>query len=87
MLQLVADALTLCFAGTGTGGQYNQGGQGYGQDSTTGEQSVIHFRPALEALDGKAPLSVWAAPSCWYAVDKELDASQLAQSQHVAAGG
>ena len=68
MLQLVADLLMLCAAGTGSGGQYNQGGQGYGQDSTTGEQCAIRVRPGLKSSDDKHPLSPWAAPSCWYAV-------------------
>ena len=76
MLQLVADLLMLCFAGTGSGGQYNQGGQGYGQDSTTGEHCAVCFRRAPGSSDGKPPLSPLAAPSCWYAVGKEL-ASQL----------
>ena len=63
MLQLVADMLTLCTAGTGSGGQggYNQsggqggydqsGGQGgYGQDTNTGEERAARFRPVREDL-------------------------------------
>ena len=51
LLQLVADLLMLCTAGTGTGGQgYGQGGQGSygGQDTTTGEQCGVRSSLLLE---------------------------------------
>ena len=81
LLPLVADLLTLCFAGTGSGGRSYD--QGYGQDSTTGEQCAIRSRPAPKAPTAR-PHSVYGQlPPAGMLLAKSflyIHASQLACS-------
>ena len=88
MLQLVADLLTLCAAGTGGG--YGQGGgqDNYGQHSKTGEQCAVASGLLLKLcpqgssqyLGSSSPAAMLLAfPACCQAKSSfYIHASQLA---------